>query len=429
MASEHPSSNVQPNRPPSPNTHEDGPGTSLHPAPRTPGQESGDPFRSREGSVGRDAVPQIRTEDEDQPSRTNPVYSSDQERGLRGPGDNSDRQELIQNNQGLGAGQPLPAPVLRNRPLSGYEDRPRSNNSHPSREWDPFAGSPHGSPSGRYTQINTGTGNLQPSTSQNQSPSSLNRPGEHGNFGRPGLPRDDNHGTGDEGLGARLLHVAEDYIHDNLGSHDPRLPSFPARLLHAAEDIGTGIGGGIRRHRAIDTRAPRAPHSVIDHIVPVEVVDEKDRYPFGSIGSRLSATLKDARKERDKYAAKAKMTGYALNIAIGLQVLLGSLTTGLSAVATRGKSAATQTTILGALSTLVASYLARARGSNEPELSITRVKDLDKFIRECENFITDHGDDMSHDYDKELEHYRMQFEELLGNANGERRLSPVGMGK
>ena len=32
------------------------------------------------------------------------------------------------------------------------------------------------------------------------------------------------------------------------------------------------------------------------------------------------------------------MTGYALNAAIGLQVLLGSLTTGLSAVATSGKS-------------------------------------------------------------------------------------------
>ena len=34
---------------------------------------------------------------------------------------------------------------------------------------------------------------------------------------------------------------------------------------------------------------------------------------------------------------------------------------------------------LGGLATLVASYMARARGSGEPELSITRVKDLEQF--------------------------------------------------
>ena len=62
------------------------------------------------------------------------------------------------------------------------------------------------------------------------------------------------------------------------------------------------------------------------------------QYAAGSVSARLSATLKDAQSERDKYADKAKFTGLALNVAIGLQVLLGSLTTGLSAVATQGKS-------------------------------------------------------------------------------------------
>ena len=70
-------------------------------------------------------------------------------------------------------------------------------------------------------------------------------------------------------------------------------------------------------------------------------------------------------EEKQKYETKARITGWTLNIAIGLQVLLGSLTTGLSAVATTGKSvrfytidqmahltsvyfqAAVQTTILG----------------------------------------------------------------------------------
>ena len=76
------------------------------------------------------------------------------------------------------------------------------------------------------------------------------------------------------------------------------------------------------------------------------------------------------------------------------------------------------TFITGALSTVVASYLARARGSNEPELSITRVKDLEQFIRECKNFENDHGEDMTTAYDEEIDRLRSKFESLLGNANG-----------
>lgn len=60
------------------------------------------------------------------------------------------------------------------------------------------------------------------------------------------------------------------------------------------------------------------------------------RIAKGSIQERLSATIESAQTERDKYASRASATGLALNVAIGLQVLLGSLTTGLSAVATRG---------------------------------------------------------------------------------------------
>jgi hypothetical protein len=36
--------------------------------------------------------------------------------------------------------------------------------------------------------------------------------------------------------------------------------------------------------------------------------------------------------EKDKYAFKAKLTGYALNAAIGLQIFFGTLTTGLAVV-------------------------------------------------------------------------------------------------
>ncbi len=67
---------------------------------------------------------------------------------------------------------------------------------------------------------------------------------------------------------------------------------------------------------------------------------------------------------------------------------------------------------------MVASYLARARGSNEPELSITRVKDLEQFIRECKAFQMDHGHCAGNEFDLNLESLRRRFEELLGNANG-----------
>lgn len=49
------------------------------------------------------------------------------------------------------------------------------------------------------------------------------------------------------------------------------------------------------------------------------------------------------------------------------------------------------TSILGGISTLIASYLARVRGSGEPELSTSRVKDLAQFVRECEAFVQDYG--------------------------------------
>ncbi|KAH9475178.1 hypothetical protein JR316_0012289 [Psilocybe cubensis] len=118
-------------------------------------------------------------------------------------------------------------------------------------------------------------------------------------------------------------------------------------------------------------------------------------------GERLEPTLVSARVAQEKYTAKAKVTGFLLNAAIGLQVLLGGI------------------------STLVASYLARTRGSNEPELSIARVKDLDHFIRECEAFQMDHGHKSDSDLDARIDDLRRKFEDLLGNGNGERKLSSV----
>ncbi|KAF9001497.1 hypothetical protein BDQ17DRAFT_1358305 [Cyathus striatus] len=181
--------------------------------------------------------------------------------------------------------------------------------------------------------------------------------------------------------------------------------------------------------RVPELASPRRTRTVDSHAIPGDNpyfnVPYVEKRPVKlTVGQRLEPTVVTARQEKAKYEMKAKFTGYALNIAIGLQVLLGSLTTGLSAVATTGRQTAVQTTILGGLATLVASYLARARGSNEPELSITRVKDLEHFIRDCEAFQMDYGHLLTNDQDARLVDLRRRFEELLGNASGERKLAP-----
>ena len=56
------------------------------------------------------------------------------------------------------------------------------------------------------------------------------------------------------------------------------------------------------------------------------------------------------------------------------------------------------------------------RGSREPELSLTRAKDLDNFIRDAEAFQLDFGEITDGSKNAELEEYRRRFEELLGNA-------------
>jgi len=57
-----------------------------------------------------------------------------------------------------------------------------------------------------------------------------------------------------------------------------------------------------------------------------------------TVAKRLEMTITEAEDARRRFAYKSKWSGYVLNAAIGLQVLLGSLTTGLSAVATSGRS-------------------------------------------------------------------------------------------
>ena len=67
---------------------------------------------------------------------------------------------------------------------------------------------------------------------------------------------------------------------------------------------------------------------------------------------------------------------------------------------------------------MVASYLARARGSGEPEQSNIKVRDLDQFVRECKAFMLDYGNSDGHEHDEKINTFRQRFEHLLGNGVG-----------
>ncbi|OSD00392.1 hypothetical protein PYCCODRAFT_1437514 [Trametes coccinea BRFM310] len=135
------------------------------------------------------------------------------------------------------------------------------------------------------------------------------------------------------------------------------------------------------------------------------------------VEDRLRPTLKAAMEERDRVALKAKAHAWALNVAIGAQVVLGALTTGVAA-ATSGRQTSIATSVLGGMSTLAASYLAKARGSGEPEVSYIRLRDLESFIRDCEAYMLDKGSYAGHEYDNRVERYRRRFEEIMGNGSG-----------
>ncbi|KAI0704976.1 hypothetical protein BC835DRAFT_1261659, partial [Cytidiella melzeri] len=133
-----------------------------------------------------------------------------------------------------------------------------------------------------------------------------------------------------------------------------------------------------------------------------------------SVAERLKWTLTHAEDELRKSEVQAKATGWLLNAAIGAQVLLGALTTGVAA-ATSGRQTSIATSILGGLSTLAASYLARARGSGEPEASALRCKDLENFVRDLENTCLDRGHLTGSEQDELVNGFRARFEEIMGN--------------
>ncbi|KAI0259177.1 hypothetical protein BC834DRAFT_907647 [Gloeopeniophorella convolvens] len=137
-----------------------------------------------------------------------------------------------------------------------------------------------------------------------------------------------------------------------------------------------------------------------------------------TVGERLQPTIDEAIHERDKAAWTAKWTELSINIAIGLQVILGALTTVLGASLNKAESIRASIAVLGSLSTLVAAYTARTRGSSEPEASLVRSTALGGFLREILAFKLDHEHEVGHEQDAHIESFRIRLDHLLRSTDG-----------
>ncbi|KAK0218754.1 hypothetical protein IW262DRAFT_1483193 [Armillaria fumosa] len=138
---------------------------------------------------------------------------------------------------------------------------------------------------------------------------------------------------------------------------------------------------------------PLAPAPTLDWIVlqatafsssdQLAHLKQTDRHTqVKTAAERLRPTIVMSEEARKMYAERAMMNGYAMNVAIGIQLLVSSLTTAISALVT-GREITIVLPILA--------FLTKARGSTEPEQSLMAARDLEQFIRECKAFLVDFG--------------------------------------
>ncbi|CAE6472028.1 unnamed protein product [Rhizoctonia solani] len=71
---------------------------------------------------------------------------------------------------------------------------------------------------------------------------------------------------------------------------------------------------------------------------------------------------------------------------------------------------------LGALGTLTASVLARAKGTNQPELAETHARELEKFIGQCQLFVGDVGSAVGPEIDAQVLEFVRQFDAIEDKA-------------
>ncbi|KEP54698.1 putative DNA damage repair protein DRT111 [Rhizoctonia solani 123E] len=113
---------------------------------------------------------------------------------------------------------------------------------------------------------------------------------------------------------------------------------------------------------------------------------------------RLQPYIDKAGKRQRYQFILTKVIKYGINIIIFAQIIVGALVTIISVLSpTEGTRIATA--VLGAVGTLTASVLARAKGTNQPELAESHARELERFVGECQLFAADAGDTLGPEID------------------------------
>ncbi|KAH7097770.1 hypothetical protein BKA62DRAFT_715516, partial [Auriculariales sp. MPI-PUGE-AT-0066] len=193
-------------------------------------------------------------------------------------------------------------------------------------------------------------------------------------------------------------------ITPHAGSMTPH-PGGP-QMLQRGLSLSRDGGSGAPRDRGIDWIVPTRASTLVER--------------RETVAHRLNTSLELAKKRHLSCKAKAMLYGRALNAAIGIQVAIGALITGLAAITT-GRQTSIMTSVLGALSTMIGTFLARMRGSAEPDLSKSRAKGYDQYIRTVEQYIVDHGEELGRDHMDRIKEFRREFEELEGTLSAEQK--------
>ncbi|KAH9961788.1 hypothetical protein BC827DRAFT_260419 [Russula dissimulans] len=142
-----------------------------------------------------------------------------------------------------------------------------------------------------------------------------------------------------------------------------------------------------------------------------------------TVGQRLIPTINAAEEEHLNATKRETWTRWAQNIAISLEVLIGAVTATLGA-ALHGKHTDLAISILGIGSAVVGSYLARTKGSNEPQASHLRARLLEYFMRDINAFVLDHGLEPGDKWDEEINGFRIGLENIVGNQSAHFMIHP-----
>ncbi|KAI9430231.1 hypothetical protein H4582DRAFT_1529303 [Lactarius indigo] len=142
----------------------------------------------------------------------------------------------------------------------------------------------------------------------------------------------------------------------------------------------------------------------------------RDPYREKSVGDRLQSIITAATTERNKAAQTgtlySTMDGLGPQCrAIASHVLISMMALG---VAFRSKTKSIAISILSGASTFVASYSTRTRGSDERRASLLRVEALTRFLHEVEASQLIHGHEVSREWDKKIDGFRLDLEDMLG---------------